>query len=118
MNQYENNYLVESSPAPAGNGNSDITVMVLGIVGLATSFCCGIGLVPSIIGLVLSMRYKKEYGSGNTKVNVGFGLSIGGVVVGALFVTFLLCYLGCVCVEYACYGTMAASSLANSYSYY
>ena len=115
MEQNVNNYTVENSPAPMRNKGMEIATLVLGIASLAAS-SIGVGLVCGIIGLVLGSKYKKEYNTANTMVNVGYGLSIAGVIVGAIALVLWVCVLGCLCTSLIGVGMTGLAS--NSQYYY
>lgn len=106
MEQNVNNYTVENSSSPMGNRSMEIAILILGIASLAAS-SIGVGLVCGIIGLVLASNYRKEYNTINTMVNIGRGLSIAGIIVGAVAIVILVCCIGCLCTSLA--GVMGAS---------
>ncbi len=75
-------------PLPSGNNGLAIAALVLGIVSLALTLLCGIGLltgVPAIVLGVLALRKISEQ-PGLT----GRGLAIGGIVTGAVGVVISL----------------------------
>ena len=111
----QNVYTVENNPAPMGNKSLEIVILVLGIASLASS-SIGVGLVCGIVGLVLSSNYRKEYNTVNKMVNIGRGLSIAGVIVGAIALVLWVCILGCLCTSLIGVGMAGLSS--NSQYYY
>lgn len=105
----QNVYTVENNPAPMNNRSLEIVILVLGIASLASS-SLGVGLVCGIVGLVLSSNYRKEYNTVNKMVNIGRGLSIAGIIVGAVAVVLWICYFCCLCTAVAGIGMAAVGS--------
>ncbi len=66
------------------------TVLILGIVSLVMCCCMGVGLIPSIIGLVLANKDSKLYQSNPTgysgyqNLNTGKVLCIIALVIGVI----------------------------------
>jgi hypothetical protein len=72
------------------NAPGSVPALVLGIIGVAFSWCYAIGLVPSIIGLVFGIKARKALAESPTKfqgkgmATAGFVLSIIGIVSSAI----------------------------------
>ncbi|MBQ3021489.1 MAG: hypothetical protein IJD92_04640 [Bacilli bacterium] len=68
------NKLYESAVKSSGNKE---TSLVLGIICLISSFFFNIlCFVPGIISIIYAKKYKKE----SSKLGIGFGLSLGGMI--------------------------------------
>ena len=73
-----------------------VASLVLGIVGTVFGFCYGIGLVPSIIGLVFGVKARKAIQAGSSQYQspgigtAGFVLSIIGIVASAIGIIILV----------------------------
>lgn len=93
-------------PAPEDPGRGmGIASMVLGIIGLCTGWCWGVGAVLGIVGIVLAIM------SGNKSKQVGLkqnGLAITGLVCSIIAV---VCGAGCLIC------TISAFSAVNSAPY-
>lgn len=78
------------------------TVLILGIVSLILACCCGglIGLVPAIIGVVLSSRDEILYKEDSTRyiessysnLRAGKIMSIIGIILNAMILIFSIFY--------------------------
>jgi len=54
--------------------------LIIGILALVFALLTGfVGLILGIVGVVLAKKNKEEY-----KTNVGFGLSLAGLIIGAI----------------------------------
>ena len=93
-------YRPSAYPAPEPKMDNYVP-MVLGMLGLVMNlllgcFCAFFGILPgtvcSVIGLVLANKARKTYAAGGKEkeVEIGFILSILGLVVGALWLIFYL----------------------------
>lgn len=93
-------------PAPEDPGRGmGIASMVLGIIGLCTGWCWGVGAVLGIVGIVLAIM------SGNKSKQVGLkqnGLAITGLVCSIIAV---VCGAGCLIC------TISAFNAVNSAPY-
>jgi hypothetical protein len=78
--------------AAKANAPGSVPGLVLGIVGAALCWCYGVGLVPSIIGLVLSGKARKALATeagkyqGQGMATAGFVLSIIGLILSIIFI--------------------------------
>jgi len=81
-------------------------VLVLGIFSLVACFCYGIpGIICGIIALVLYSKDKKLYlanpqlYNNYSNLNTGRILAIIGVVMGTLFLVFMIFYISIIGIE-------------------
>jgi hypothetical protein len=78
------------------NAPGAVPGLVLGIVGAALSWCYGVGLIPSIIGLVMSVKARKALAAepakyqGQGMATAGFVLSIIGLILSVIFVVVIV----------------------------
>lgn len=78
----------------SGNGNSGyrglaIASLVSGIIGLI--FCCiGIGIIPSIIGLILSILSLRKQNTNNSMAVAGLITSLIGII--SILILLLIAY--------------------------
>lgn len=72
--------VTEAPEAPRGNGMA-ITSMVLGIISLLFTCCCGIGVLPAFVGIVLAVVDISKRGKANGYAVAGLILGILGVVL-------------------------------------
>jgi hypothetical protein len=92
MNQNEEKHIFYNANRPLPNATA---VFVLGIVSILLS-CFFIGLLPGIIGLLLSKEGRKLYKSNpiiysdHGLLNAGFILSIIGISISALYSILML----------------------------
>jgi len=69
-----------------------IPSLVIGIIALILAFTTGFGgLILGIIGVILSKKAKYEY-----KTGVGFGLSLAGLIIGAIYTIIIIIALAVV----------------------
>lgn len=75
--------------------------LVLGILGLVLNCCYGAGFLLSLIGLILGVKGKKLYKANPeqyskksySNLNAGYICSLIGVILGGLYVAFLIVYI-------------------------
>ncbi|MCI5656583.1 MAG: DUF4190 domain-containing protein [Candidatus Pseudoruminococcus sp.] len=108
--QYQPQY-PNQNPEDPGKGMG-IASMVLGIIGLCTGWCWGVGAILGIIGIVLAIM------SGNKSKQVGLkqnGLAIAGLVCSIIAV---VCGAGClICTISAINAVNSAPYTTYKYNY-
>lgn len=78
--------------APATSGKAT-AVMILGIASLVTVWCYGIGIIPAIVGLVMSGSAKRELENSGGRLT-GLGMVTAGRVTGWISVGLSVIFIG------------------------
>lgn len=110
--QYQQPQYQPQYPTPEDPGKGlGIASMVIGIIGLCTGWCYGLGTILGIVGIVLAVI------SGNKSKEVGLkqnGLALAGLICSIIAV---VAGAGCLICTIATYSTVSSLPYTTSYYY-
>lgn len=80
--------------AAVGPQNEQLAIwsLVSSIAGLVIGFCCGIGLIGSIAGIVMGVIARSRIRDSNGQLQ-GDGMALGGIIVGAVGVVWFVAWI-------------------------